>query len=186
MGKLSSMAGGWSCQMVRQVTNLSQNVPVELGPGGLLPWGQSPGPQNSSCRWACQYTCHPKWGHQKTHVAIMEELTGSKDSSSSLSGTPMTICRLCSPFRLLTIFTNPCIGYEDLCSGTEQLHHHFLGQSSRLVPLLDDGRSISAVGCPLGMPLDGTRCCGCDYSCDYGGSLLGWVLPTWVQLPLPN
>ena len=60
----------------------------------------------------------PKEGCQKSCVAIMEELTGWKDFSSSLAGTPMTICGLCSPCRLLTISTNLGRWHEDLCSGT--------------------------------------------------------------------
>ena len=65
--KLSSMVGGW---MVRHVTNLNWNAPTELGLGGPLPWDQSPGPWSSSCRWACQYTYHPKWGIRRATLPL--------------------------------------------------------------------------------------------------------------------
>ena len=118
MGKLSSMAGG---QIVAKQWD------------GWLFWV---GMLLQSCDWVVfhqgvnfhVHEAHHAGEHvdihvtqngcQKSHVAIMEELTGSKqDSSSSPAGTPMTIHGLLSPCRLLTISANLGGGHGDLCSG---------------------------------------------------------------------
>ena len=170
--------------MVRWVTNLSQNAPTELGLGGILPWGWSPGPWSSSCRWACWYTCHPKWGVRRATLPLWRNSLAQKTLPPLLQGHQWPSTGYVLPAGFPWSLQTQAEGIKT-SSGNGSCIITSWGRIA--------GSSIFSVAAyqsPLWAairdPLEQTMYCGYGYGCNCGGDPLGWVLPAWVQLPLPN